>query len=285
MPKWVDSMSVGIPEVDEDHRRLVEIIAHFRRNNSTNRGLFTAQELLTYTISHFSNEEAHWVRIGYQNARMHKKAHERIVVKLMSIIRQMKTETVGCSESLNAEVQSLCTHFLNEHLLRLDMEMKPRPVAEETDLEQPRPSPAEISEYDVLRVLVVEDEKFSRSLIRKMLTNIGIKKVIEAEEGGVALAMVKKFSPNLILCDLEMAPVDGISFVRNLREYENITGLAQTAVVFITSNTDSSNVQKALKLQASGYLAKPVHALNLKQKIDVVLRSGLIANPTPESNQ
>ena len=71
-----------------------------------------------------------------------------------------------------------------------------------------------------IRVLVVDDQRTMRSIIRQLLGRVGISNVSEAEHGEQALAMMRDplaDTPDAIICDLHMERMDGMAFCNKLR--------------------------------------------------------------------
>ena len=60
---------------------------------------------------------------------------------------------------------------------------------------------------DELNVLVIDDDRHMRMLIRNVLFALGVKDVIDADDGKTALEEIKEFKPDLILCDMKMEPM------------------------------------------------------------------------------
>jgi len=73
-----------------------------------------------------------------------------------------------------------------------------------------------------------------------------------------------------VLCDIHMKPVNGLQFLKSLREAK-IPAIAKTPVVFLTSDSQTDTVLLAKEQLVDGYLVKPVSLAQLKRKIDSVL--------------
>lgn len=125
-------------------------------------------------------------------------------------------------------------------------------------------------DYAGTRVLVVEDEEFTRKIIRTLLHQIGVRHYHEAADGKAGLLEVLRVRPQLVLCDIHMKPVDGLQFLKSLREAK-IAAIARTPVVFLTSDSQTDTVLSAKEQAVDGYLVKPVSLIQLKRKIDAVL--------------
>jgi two-component system chemotaxis response regulator CheY len=119
-----------------------------------------------------------------------------------------------------------------------------------------------------IKILVIDDQEFVRTIVKKMLTQIGVGQVVEAHDGNSGLDMVGRERPNLVICDIQMRPVDGFGFVRNLR---NLPHGRNLPVILLTAHTDASTVNQAKDLDIAAFLAKPVLPPALKDKIEKVL--------------
>ncbi len=125
-------------------------------------------------------------------------------------------------------------------------------------------------DYALLRVLVVDDEQFSRFAVGTVLRLLGINKTVEAFDGASAMDAYASFWPHLVICDLEMQPMDGLSFLKELKEHEK--HLQRVApVIFLTSHAEGNLVHQAMENGAAGYMIKPVKAATLKKRIDTLL--------------
>jgi two-component system chemotaxis response regulator CheY len=127
-------------------------------------------------------------------------------------------------------------------------------------------------DFSHFTILTVEDSDFVRRVVRKYLLEFGFKQVLEAANGMDGIEQLKH-NPDIILCDIEMEPLNGFEFLKLLRKQ---TGPEKSLpVIFLTSNADSDYVQRALELGVSGYLLKPVMPNALRQKLTEVMQRAL----------
>lgn len=119
-----------------------------------------------------------------------------------------------------------------------------------------------------LKVLVIDDQEFVRTIVKKMLLQLGIGTVLEAHDGNSGIDAVSREAPDLVICDIQMRPVDGFGFVRQLRA---LPAVSRTPVIMLTAHTDSTTVARAKDLDIGAFLAKPVLPPALKDKITLVL--------------
>ena len=136
-------------------------------------------------------------------------------------------------------------------------------------------------DFKNLRILVIDDEPFMRKLIIRVLYELEIQNVTEADDGAEALEKVKDSMNDfdLIICDLEMPNMDGFDFVKRLR---GMTGFPNAAipVLIVTGHSDPESVKGAVEAGIHGYLVKPISKQTLEERIIAALTSPLI---DPES--
>jgi two-component system chemotaxis response regulator CheY len=102
-------------------------------------------------------------------------------------------------------------------------------------------------------ILTVDDSASIRLTTRLALTNAGYK-VTEAVDGADGLAKMKSGSFDLIVTDLNMPNMDGLTMIRSLRKLPAYMG---TPVIFLTTESDGELKQQAKDAGATGWLTKP----------------------------
>ena len=121
-------------------------------------------------------------------------------------------------------------------------------------------------DFKTLKIVIIEDEDFIRVLIRRLLRQLGVEHIYEASEGGAGLKEVVRTRPDIVLCDIHMEPMDGMTFLEKLRALP-MAGLKETPVVFLTADSQQDTVLLAKKLTVNGYLVKPVSLSALERRI------------------
>jgi hemerythrin len=117
---WTDKMSVGVEEIDEQHKKLVGIINHLHDSLKTNsfkeelKIIF--MELIDYTKYHFEAEEKIMEEAGYEDLESHKKQHQKFVNKLL----RMKDRCYMGKEEISVELSSFLSSWMLGHILRSD---------------------------------------------------------------------------------------------------------------------------------------------------------------------
>lgn len=109
---------------------------------------------------------------------------------------------------------------------------------------------------DGITVLVVEDDDTTRSLLVRMLKTMGAAQVYEASHGGDGLRLAWEMKPTIAVCDIDMAPVDGLSFLGGVRAALE-PKVSALPVVMFTATKDSAAMEKVRTLGVQGYLLKP----------------------------
>ena len=128
---------------------------------------------------------------------------------------------------------------------------------------------------DELNVLVIDDDRHMRMLIRNVLFALGVKDASDASDGKTALQEMKEFKPDLILCDLKMEPMGGMEFVRQLRK-DPENPYRFVPIIMITAYAELETVANARDSGVNEFMAKPLSASALEKRIQRVLE-----NPRP----
>ena len=117
---WEDSMSVGVPMLDIDHRRLVEILARLQNSvgEHSNRELIAATiaTLLTYTEEHFRHEEESMERYAYPDAAQHIAEHDDLMRKLQTF----KENAERGQTATAIELMDFLGGYLTNHMVGAD---------------------------------------------------------------------------------------------------------------------------------------------------------------------
>ncbi len=122
-----------------------------------------------------------------------------------------------------------------------------------------------------LNVLIVEDDRHMRMLIRDILSALGVKDIATASDGKSAVEKMQDFRSDLMLVDLKMEPIGGLEFVRRLRA-DTKNPYRFVPVIMITAYADLDTVAMARDVGITEFMAKPVSAVVLQQRIERVLK-------------
>ncbi len=116
-----------------------------------------------------------------------------------------------------------------------------------------------------LRVVVAEDETIIRMDLRERLENLGYQVVGDASDGETAVNLARQTRPNVVVMDIKMPVLDGISAAETLTR-ENIA-----PVVLVTAFSDQGLVQKASEVGVMAYVIKPLRDNDLRPAIEVAV--------------
>jgi putative two-component system response regulator len=116
-------------------------------------------------------------------------------------------------------------------------------------------------------VLVVDDEPMTRTLLHLMLAPADYE-VIEAGDGVEALATIHEFLPDIVVLDVMMPNLDGLSVCRELRQQETTRDLP---IILLSAKTTSEAIQEGFLAGANRYLTKPVSRKDLLDSLEELL--------------
>lgn len=119
-------------------------------------------------------------------------------------------------------------------------------------------------------VMIVDDLPANRVLLNKVLRGAGYA-VIEAKSGLEAIELLRGGAvPDLIVTDIEMPELDGISFVREIRRLEG--PLANVPVISASGNADDSMRREAIAGGCDVFMTKPFDLARLRREIGDLIR-------------
>jgi DNA-binding NarL/FixJ family response regulator len=128
-----------------------------------------------------------------------------------------------------------------------------------------------------VRVLIADDQALVRAGFRMLLeASDDIRVVGEAANGGTAVALAAELLPDVVLMDLRMPEVDGLTATKRISADPR---LGRVRVVVLTTFDDDESVFGALRAGASGFLVKDVEPEELLQAVRVVARGDALLSP------
>lgn len=110
-------------------------------------------------------------------------------------------------------------------------------------------------------VLICDDEPLATERLARLVTQLGHQVVATASHGEQAIELADEHQPDVVLLDIQMPEMDGLSCAQHLRELDPMP-----AIVFCTAYDE--HALDAFKSQAEGYLLKPVMQQELQQVLD-----------------
>ncbi|MCR4688382.1 MAG: response regulator transcription factor [Saccharofermentans sp.] len=115
------------------------------------------------------------------------------------------------------------------------------------------------------KILVADDEKEIRNLLKLYLENEGFK-IVEASNGLEVMELLKTCKPDMCLLDIMMPGMDGLNVLKHLRQESNIP------VMIISARTADSERILGLNLGADDYISKPFNPLEVTARVKAFMR-------------
>ncbi len=115
------------------------------------------------------------------------------------------------------------------------------------------------------RIIIADDESLIRLDLKEMLIHLGYDVVAEASDGRVAMDLARRMAPDLVIMDIKMPEVDGITAAYDLAR-DRIA-----PVVLLTAYSETSLIGRAKEAGVCGYLVKPFRETELMPVIELAL--------------
>ena len=126
-----------------------------------------------------------------------------------------------------------------------------------------------MKDWSSLHVLLVDDIKSMRSMIRGILFKVGMQKVSEAADGFEALSVLKQEKIDLIVSDWNMPKMDGLELLKAVRADDNYKDIP---FLMITAENRKENVVDAIQAGTSEFIAKPFTDGTLREKLNKIMK-------------
>lgn len=121
-----------------------------------------------------------------------------------------------------------------------------------------------------LRILFADDHQINRKVVALILEPLGVD-LTGVEDGALAVEAFRNGAFDLVLMDVQMPVMDGLTATRAIREFERSTGRARTPVISLTANAMPDDVRRSLDAGSDLHLAKPIRPDKLIDTINRVL--------------
>jgi response regulator NasT len=113
------------------------------------------------------------------------------------------------------------------------------------------------------RILIADDEPLIRADLRELLEEMGHEVVAEAGDGREALDLIDRVSPDVVILDIKMPKLDGLSVAGEISD--------RFPVIILTAYTERNLIEKAKKSGAIAYLSKPFREGDLSPAIELAI--------------
>jgi len=130
-------------------------------------------------------------------------------------------------------------------------------------------------DFNRLRFLVIDDSAHMRRILRTLLHGFGVREVYEAEDGAAGLEAFSHYVPDIIIADWTMPVFDGLELTQMIRQPDANMN-PYVPIIMITGHTEKRRVIAARDAGVTEFLAKPISAKALHQRI-----VNVVANPRP----
>lgn len=128
----------------------------------------------------------------------------------------------------------------------------------------------DISEFKNKRILICDDDDVFRNYLKTILIKYLDARVTAADNPVKALKEMNHIMPDLILMDMQMPVMDGLTAVREIRKNKK---WREIPIIVLTALSDRELVRRLVKLKINDYVVKPSETKNILQKIMKALKS------------
>lgn len=119
------------------------------------------------------------------------------------------------------------------------------------------------------RIIIADDEPITRMDLREILEEAGYEVLGEASDGFDAVELCRKYKPDLVIMDIKMPLLDGLSASKIIHKEELVGG-----IILLTAYSGKEFIEKATNVGVIGYLVKPIDEKSLLPAIEVALSKG-----------
>lgn len=118
--KWNEEYNIGIKEVDEEHMQLVKLLNQLYKDMYAGKGRNALENvlssLISYTQTHFLNEEKIMISNGYPGYLEHKRIHKKMTEKVLEMYKQFQNDKI----SSPVQISNFLKNWLLKHIMGTD---------------------------------------------------------------------------------------------------------------------------------------------------------------------
>ncbi len=126
-----------------------------------------------------------------------------------------------------------------------------------------------MSNHTELKFLIVDDFSTMRRIVRGLLREMGCLHAEEAEDGAVALAMLKAAKYDFVVSDINMPNMNGFDLLKSIKSDPE---LRHIPVLMVTAEARKEDIVLAAQTGAAGYIVKPFTKATLEEKVQKILQ-------------
>ena len=120
-----------------------------------------------------------------------------------------------------------------------------------------------------LKFLIVDDFSTMRRIIRGLLKEMSCLNADEAEDGAVALTLLKQNKYDFVVSDINMPNMNGFELLKAIKAEDSLKHLP---VLMVTAEARKEDIVLAAQMGASGYIVKPFTKATLEEKVQKILQ-------------
>jgi two-component system, chemotaxis family, chemotaxis protein CheY len=120
-----------------------------------------------------------------------------------------------------------------------------------------------------LKFLIVDDFSTMRRIVRGLLKEMGCQNADEAEDGVVALNMLRQQRFDFVVSDINMPNMNGFDLLKAIKADDALKGLP---VLMVTAEARKEDIVMAAQCGAAGYIVKPFTKATLEEKVTKILQ-------------
>jgi CheY-like chemotaxis protein len=130
-------------------------------------------------------------------------------------------------------------------------------------------------DFNKLRFLIIDDNAHMRRILRTLLHGFGARHVYEAEDGASGLEAFTHYAPDIVLADWAMPIFDGLELAQMIRQ-PGVNSNPYAPIIMLTGHSEKRRVTVARDAGVTEFLAKPISAKGLYQRV-----LNVVASPRP----
>ena len=120
-----------------------------------------------------------------------------------------------------------------------------------------------------MKILIVDDFSTMRRIVRNLLKEIGYSNAEEAEDGAVALNMLKSSKFDFVVSDINMPNMNGFELLKSIKSDDSLKAVP---VLMVTAEAKKEDIVAAAQGGAAGYIVKPFTKATLEEKVQKILQ-------------
>ncbi len=120
-----------------------------------------------------------------------------------------------------------------------------------------------------LKFLIVDDFSTMRRIVRGLLKEMGCNNADEAEDGAIALSMLKSQKFDFVVSDINMPNMNGFDLLKAIKAEDS---LKHIPVLMVTAEARKEDIVMAAQSGAAGYIVKPFTKATLEEKVQKILQ-------------